>query len=528
MYFLFLLAQPFDEVYTKYLPQSGNKQSNLGSKVAVAASISNNTAEKGADGKSASEFYSKAVAAGNRTNNASGTTSVSNWDNYQPTESPGSSEVGAKGMDERFSAEQDPKSEGGMPLGSYRSHPRPPAEPQESSDATNWEEAEVLNFFKSNKWWSPGVEELEDGSSREEMPSSRNAYNTSYSVDDGEEYPLRPSDDFVHQSQVDNDPFQPYASSRSPMLLPGIVALESPRQPNLKSGSIKGDLGKLPGLDIGLGGIPKSREIGLEDRDWEDADDVLIEKSGGPSPEDGGLELSPGYLRSVGVADIRNGSRVSDAGNNLAPGSGKGVATGSNDLAPGGGGGGGGGTALGHKLPWSTGDGELKEDTFADQLAGIGRFGVGGGGLWDNTSWGTNHTSNSFMASAFAAAANPITSSPDRKHGSLQFPKDNSFPSTPQSLNNTLTPGAVKSRDTTLYRSGDQVVADIGDRKFFCLLCYLAFKTAGDLFQHCATLTHQEIAALDTGAERVWQYAPPPPKEGSTPVPKVCVRLVEL
>ena len=482
-----------------------------------------------------SESYSNVVSDNSRDASKA---STPDWDagvvakDERGSHNPSSSSVSkSPSVDEKhFSEALDLEGEGSsseFPLGAYRSQPRPLLDPkdQESDESANWGEAEVLNYFKAQKWWSPGIEEA----GKEGAASGF----TSFTADDFEEYPVRPSDDFIHQSQVESDMFQPYAA-RSPLVLSklGIDSERSPKQSVLES-SMKGADDRLPGLGINTDDIPKSKEIGLEDRDWNDEDDLLIEKSG--SPDDFGLEFSPGARMSSpggrGVIDPSPGGRSSrGAGNrradrntnnnssSLGPGS-KASATG-NGLAP-------GGSSSGlppisrSDLPWSIGDTK-------DSVAGLGGFdldmGSGGKGLWDNTSWGNPSNSSSFMASAFAAA-NSIASEPESKPAALDplgSMKETSFPSALQTLDD-----AMKSKDEALFGSSDENNG-IGDGKFFCLLCYAAFRTAGDLFAHCSTAsTHQELAALDTGAEMVWQHVPPPPKQGNIPIPKVCNRLVQ-
>lgn len=567
--FCSLVAQPFDEVYTEYLPrvQDSDKQSNLASK--ATGQLSNSAAAKDAGASQTSEYYSNVVVDSSCDTSK---TSTPDWDagvaakvgkKYKQAHDGTSSERDAQEVDEKhFTEALDLKSEGvtsEFPLGSYRSQPRPPLDPnsqskphpsQESGDFANWDEPDVLDYFKglnSEKWWSPGVEEIDHGS-KDMTGNDVSAHNTSYAMDEYEEYPLRPNDAFIHQSQVENDPFQPYASSKSPRLLPGLVALDNERSPmherspmllGLKS-SVKRDSEKLPGLGIDSQQIPKSREIGLEERDWEAADDAMIEDSGDLSPEARRVVMSPGGRRSRGVdlspggrrsrwVDLSPGGRSSrgpgvrsrgaDGNNDLAPGSGNAPASNNKPpagivLAPGSG-------LLSNSM---VSDSKLKADTFVGELAGASRFGLemnSGGGLWDNTSWGT-----SFMASAFVVA-NDIPSSSDRSLDPVGNVRDGPFPAALQSRD-ALTSG-IKPKDTASLGSGAQVVTDtdngIGDGKFFCLLCYFAFKTAGDLFAHCSTVTaHQEIAALDAGAEKVWQYAPPPPREGNITIPGVCSR----
>lgn len=517
-------------MYTQYLPSS--KQSSPASKVPSTSKV--------AVVGPASESYSNVVS--DSSHNASAPdldAAKAGKYKHDPSSSFAS---GSQSVDEKHFLEVlDLKGEGDsseFPLGAYRS-PRLESKDQESGDSANWGEAEVLNYFKAQKWWSPGVEEMDRDASKGTSGGAVSGLNTSFTVDDFEEYPVRPSDDFIHQSQVESDLFQPYAaSSRNPLVLSKLIGIDSERSPK-QSGldsSLRGTSDLLAGLGVSADTIPKSKEIGLEDRDWNDEDDILIEKSG--SPEDFGMDLSAeGQISSPGgrgVIDPSPGRRSSRGVGNggtdentnnssLAPSSGKapgqgvgasGKASTGNGLAPG------SGLPPHNDLPWSIGDNK-------DSIAGLSGFGLdvsSGRGLWDNTSWG-NSSTNSFMASAFAAA-NSIVSDSENKPAldPLGNAKGISFPSALQTLDDTM-----KLNDKAPFGSSDQSENNgIGEGKFFCLLCYAAFRTAGELFVHCSTTSsHQELAALDTGAERVWQYAPPPPKQGNTPIPKVCNRLVQ-
>ena len=56
-------------------------------------------------------------------------------------------------------------------------------------------------------------------------------------------------------------------------------------------------------------------------------------------------------------------------------------------------------------------------------------------------------------------------------------------------------------------RCGDHI-----DGLFDCILCYRNCQTSERLASHCSTdLDHLELAMLDSGAEEIWKFPPPPP-----------------
>lgn len=60
-----------------------------------------------------------------------------------------------------------------------------------------------------------------------------------------------------------------------------------------------------------------------------------------------------------------------------------------------------------------------------------------------------------------------------------------------------------------------------------CLLCYGLYQSLKELTDHCSSVDHLEMAVWDSGAEKLWQYPPPPPqKPASSSIPAICVRLV--
>ena len=394
------------------------------------------------------------------------------------------------------------------------------------------------NYSKAAKWWSPGIEDAGRLATEANFAMSSPATTAHMLGYDEDVFPLRPTEDFVHQSQVENDPFQPYASpAKSPILL--------------HNSSFSSE------------GISKSsKEIGLEERDWREEDDVDIEEGGGGGGV--GVALSPPATSArvtrssrLGVMSLFRDRNASNK-DGLAPGSGSG---GGVVVVGGSGGTGGGSSNSNKKMSRSSGSGGSKAPGTSvlassdSNSVGGGGGGVrhpnsivsgqsniaaplddsaiagatnGGSGLWDSTSWG-GYPSHSFMVtSAFAPRPGETfaTSTPHLEPmrqedllPSLQLPP----PPKPIEDQKTGLSSIFGSSSPTITRGGGR--SGIVEGEFFCLLCYCGFKTAEDLFSHCSSdPSHQERTMLDVGAEKIWQCPPPPPHRPTSSSLHLCSR----
>ena len=98
---------------------------------------------------------------------------------------------------------------------------------QNGSNGGNWNQS-VEQPKTSDKLWSRvvgGGKGVEKSSGKPDTPSldgfsDSTSFNTSYAMDDDDVIHLRPCEEFVHQSQVENDTFQPYhaAPNLSPLM----------------------------------------------------------------------------------------------------------------------------------------------------------------------------------------------------------------------------------------------------------------------------------------------------------------------
>ncbi len=250
----------------------------------------------------------------------------------------------------------------------------------------------------------------------------------------------RPSEEFVHQSQVENDAFQPYASIKESLLLPSSSAV---------SGS---------GGDDGGGEATMHGAIMAQDKRWWSV--------GG---DDGG---SSGSTRQQKKEKMSK-NRTNDA--KLASYFDEDTLVDEYDK----------------KL-------NVKEEGFTSANEINGRVDKGESGRFTGipASSGGHFDAAKSAQNVFPSAFPSTTDGPNFRNP-VHSQKDN----------------------------GSKVSDSSNDGLHSCLLCYNVFKTASELASHCSSdVSHLEVALLDSGADNVWKYSPPPPRK--TERLFVCNRLV--
>ncbi len=385
----------------------------------------------------------------------------------------------------------------------------------------NWNHSQSGDQFgeaakTSDRLWSRVVGGKQ---SAEHQPSSRadttsldgmsdstfhTSHNTSYTMEEDDVIHLCPCDDFVHQSQVENDTFQPYAAmNHSPILLPALLD--------------RGD-----GSGSGSGGFRGKDTVGSIEGKWTEEDEASVAPDVDYKPR-AKSPLPPSRLsrrRELFSNDSKNSnskiSGVSKApgGGGLAPGSSKAPG---GTIAPLGGGSlavGGGGN------PWSHGD-----EGGVTLGGGISVFSasksdrteplVNGGGVWGAgvpTEVPSTAARGDMLASAFA-----VSSDLDRAVGGVggtNFlealrPLSAGPPSTPKPNHDVISNSHHPPMPGGTVKSGR---VGGGEGSHPCLLCYAVFGSASKLGSHCSgDPGHLEMAMLDSGAEMAWRHTPPPP-----------------
>lgn len=348
--------------------------------------------------------------------------------------------------------------------------------------------------LNSDTVWSRAVggkQSIDEQLSSKGTPSSNrlkftgvSSLDSSYLMDDEEEddeFPLRPSDEFVHQSQIENDAFQPYSGATP--LLPII------------SGNV-GDGGE------GGMGIPRVREIGLHGKNWSKEDGELARRDGSKKSRDKSAKTNAlNFVQEDGLlfsgGDNNNGSKP-------APGS---VSS----------------------LPWSASASDLVDVGVSSGVSNVtnpSMYGLelNGRGRDLPNIWGAgNELGATMMASAFSSSVSSKLEPRGVQEGTFRAALPSLASRGPPGGGN---PEAIDEMDifggddqtTTIRNNG---VQDGG--KFSCLLCYVAYDTARELGSHTAnSAEHLERAMLDSGAERAWQYAPPPPRKLNASVLQAC------
>lgn len=312
-------------------------------------------------------------------------------------------------------------------------------------------------------------------------------------------FPLRPSEDFVHQSQVDHDAFQPYAGAKdTPLLIPlggggGGKEGEIPKVPSVVQqghGWSKEEEEDVLMRGRSVGGGKKSRGRGGR------GDVAGMEETGGDS----------NGLSGLGNGDLLSWSSPSRVERNAKAKDAFLSSSTSSSTAP--------TSATAHHYGL-----DLGMHSHASDMS---------------STWG----GNSIMASALAAAttveALPTSGGSGRLEVELGRDEEDPFPARykprPLSgLEETVDSDGLSDPDMFGeygggVATGGNAGAEMGDTKFSCLLCYRVFKNAEELGSHCGTSSHLERALWDSGAEEVWQYAPPPPGRVNRSRLRVCTK----
>lgn len=337
-------------------------------------------------------------------------------------------------------------------------------EGQSENSNGNWGEASLDRFeLESGKSWSRvvGVRQGVEQSAGKDTPTYEHRselkftdvslHDTSFGYDDDEDdmdkqFPLRPSDEFIHQSQVDSDSFQPY----------------------------------------GGGGIAKAAAV--QDRGWVKEEDVESRRRNASKKL---REVETKSLVAVGRSEeLADGNHTSSS------------LVGSGGLPS-----------------WSS----PRVDRNAKATKDHSVYGLElnvNGDPWKSSSE-LNPTRASIMASAFAAATTTTTP------GSGEGGKENAMPGGYQPIAGLGRPSSKNAEDFDIFSDYGLAAANrssngVRDWTFSCLLCYTLFENAEELGSHCSTSAHMEIAMLDSGAEKVWQYAPPPPGRVDKSLMRVC------
>ena len=313
-----------------------------------------------------------------------------------------------------------------------------------------------------------------------------------YGEDDADDMDkhFRPSEAFVHQSQVENDTFQPY-DRETPLLL-------TPR-----------------GGGANTGGISKAREIAaVQGKGWTKEEDRDVGKK-------------------ASVTDSRSRNGVVSV---MGPGRGGEVSpdiSNSNSLS---------GLGSASHSPWfpvagvtntttRAGAGRTDRDAkVKDAFMSIGEtintsehsaYGLGlnmSAGI--ATTWGTGETTINPPGPVMSVMATPTFPPNNPTHHSEDVRpspgEENALLGGYQAVGNAFS----TSTDSDMLMFGDYShgssndISDVVmDGEFVCLLCYKGFKSEEELGHHCSTNSHMEAAMLDSGAERVWQFAPPPSRK---------------
>lgn len=326
------------------------------------------------------------------------------------------------------------------------------------------------------------------------------AHDTSYTLDEDEDGGdnnddglfLQPSDEFVHQSQVENDAFQPYASV-----------------PVLPSISGRGRMKEL--VDTRDRRIPKARVVTLQGGNWSanvkdivavngvDKTERLPEKSANDSLR----ETAPVKKNGIFLDDVDASNRSSTS------------------VAPNG----------AHQ--WSA-------------VSPVGRKAESlvpaNGAMMDSRQYDLGELSNGRSSWDVASELRPAKSSGADAASSTSVTRvssiagedsaDRFVEEKTSSFSASAVPPARSAEEMDVFSgSGSNGLAramksnGVENEVHPCLLCYTAYGTASELGLHCSTdVGHLEMAVLDSGAAKVWSFAPPPPQKLNASLLQVCTK----
>ena len=311
----------------------------------------------------------------------------------------------------------------------------------------------------SDNTWSRAV----GGRRPIEHPVGSPKLSSYYKVSDQSYFSSDDFDDFVHQSQVDNDTFQPYTAIKdySSVSSSGVIT-ES------RENGIGFEVREQAGV---------TSESRVQPRKWPEDTSKLIGTRGRKSKTKSSsrLEAERGTSRADTV--------ISDGGLNWS------------SSAPG--------------LPNRT-------NSFTSMNESSNTYGLGVGRVEDISSSvnGDDRDRNPTRASITAYAMAAIGQGRNHKINGEGFFPATSMPSTSHShIDVQPTPESHAIYESS---SSDEINNDVMDESFCCLLCYTAYNTASELASHSTSdIGHLELALLDSGADKIWQYPPPPPQKSS-------------
>ena len=347
--------------------------------------------------------------------------------------------------------------------------------PEQSQSQSQWKKGDERMKSESSGW-SGGDQQVSDFWSRavgdkkvsveylfDESPLDNPALPMHNLVGDDEEFsPLRPSHEFLHQSQVDNDVFQPYTI-----------------QPPAKKSILRGtNRSKNNNSTSETESRKKLTENGVNVLEDSFPGGKVVASSGGNSiaPNDGRLQWSPSPLNAT--RDVF----ASSSNEKLMESSVYGLV--------------GNQTAV-REASSSNARSNMMMTSAVAAAAASGR----------DTEVGV--------------VADDLKTGANINHGN----EENVFPDgfDRATRHSNLKSPPLRERDSASTNASKRVETGGG---FHCLLCYDTCETGEELASHCSSdLEHLERVIFDSGASKIWRFPPPPPQEPKTSVP-ICTRSV--